>query len=280
MSALYNVSDSLYIADQVKIDAFKGHMNSSVKVEMLPDDVMKINFKNNTQGLDFNQLLYDFDDFIEYTDEVYISHEQLSGIFSTDNLHGQLLFVGDSIDMDKIKLTADLKLENGRLKSYPITTEMADDYNYEELKDLHFKTMDTKVFAYQGAVYVPLTDVKSNAADIGILGKQEFNMDCQYHLRFYPKEILRKGKTDRIEKKQSSEKTKKGGGVKGLAAWFAIYKVKDGKTVKSFLEGKDSDAKKKLKREVFLKEAKAKLEFHPLIVKYDTKVQAQSIEKK
>ncbi len=75
ISALYNVSDSLYIVDQLKMDAFKGTTNTSVKVQMLPGDVMKINFKNITKGLDVNQLLYDFDDFMDYTDEVYISHE-------------------------------------------------------------------------------------------------------------------------------------------------------------------------------------------------------------
>ncbi|WP_430810422.1 MULTISPECIES: hypothetical protein [unclassified Carboxylicivirga] len=272
MSALFNVSDSLYVLDQVKFDAFKGTMNSSVKVEMLPNDEMKINLKNTTHGLDVNQLLYDFDDFMDYSDEVYISNEQLSGILSTDSLHAQVIFVGDSLDLNQFKLTAKIKLEDGRIKDYPMTSEMADDYNFPELKDLQFKTLDTKIFTHDGAVYVPLTDIKTNAFDIAILGRQEFNMDCQYHLRFYLKEILRRGKTDRIEKKQASEDTKRGGGVKGLASMFAIYKVKDGKTEKSFLEGKDSDAKKKLRSQIYLKEAMAKLEFHPLIVTYETDV--------
>lgn len=272
LSALYNVSDSLYIADQVKFDAFKGSTNSSVKVQMLPGEVMKVNFKNSTKGLDVNQLLYDFDDFMDYTNEVYISHEQLSGIFSTDSLDGQVVFIGDSLDQEKLKLKANLKLENGRLKDYPITEEMANDYNRPELKDIIFETLDTKLFSYRGDLYIPQTEVKTNAYDISILGKQEFDLDCQYHLRFYLKEILRGGKTNRIEKKQESGKIKQGGGAKGLASMFAIYKVEDGKTEKSGLEGRDSEDKKKLRSQIYLKEAMAKLEFHPLIVKYNTGV--------
>jgi len=271
ISALYNVSDSLYIADQIKFDAFKGSTNSSVRVEMLPDDVMKINFKNSTQGLDVNQLLYDFDDFMEYTDEVYISHEQLSGTLSTDSLSGQILYIGDSLAMDKIKLRAKLKLEEGRLREYPITKEMGQDYNIDGLDDLQFKTLNATVFVSGGSIYAPLTNIKTNTFDISLFGKQEFNLDCQYHIRFYLKEILRKGKTDRLERKQAKEdKQDDYGGTKGLTSLFAVYKVENGKTTKSTLEGKDSQMRKKMKSLIYVKEAFAELEFHPLIVKYNT----------
>ncbi len=273
MSALYNVSDSLYIADQIKIDAFKGHMNSSIRVEMLPDDGMTINFKNSTKGLDINQLLYDFDDFMDYTDEVYISHNQLSGLFSTDNLNGELTFKGDSIDMNLIKLTANLTLENGRLSNYPITTEMGKDYNIDGLEDLQFKTLDTKVFIYKQAVYMPMTNVKSNTFDITLFGRQDFNLDCQYHLRFYLKEILRKGKTNRLERKQSKEdKVDDYGGTKGLTSMFAIYKVVNGDVEKSFLEGKKSEDRRIMQRLINNKEGIYEFYFKPKFVKYNTKV--------
>ncbi|MCG8578524.1 MAG: AsmA family protein [Bacteroidales bacterium] len=273
LSALYNVSDSLYIADQIKLDAFKGQMNSSVRVEMQPDEVMKINFKNSTQGLDINQLLYDFDDFMDYSDEVYISHEQLSGILTTDSLSGQFIFAGDSIDIGKVKLKANLTLEDGRLKDYPITKEMGEDYNIDGLDDLQFKTLNTKLFVTGGSIYAPLTNIKTNTFDISLFGKQEFDLDCQYHIRFYLKEILRKGKTNRLERKQSKEgKQDDYGGTKGLTSLFAVYKIEDGKTVKSSLEGKDSQMRKKMKSLIYVKEAFAELEFHPLIVKYNTGV--------
>ncbi|WP_430813073.1 hypothetical protein [Carboxylicivirga sp. RSCT41] len=273
MSALYNVSDSLYIADQIKVDAFKGQMNSSVKVEMLPDDVMKINFKNSTRGLDINQLLYDFDDFMDYTDEVYISHEQLSGVLNTDSLSGQFIIAGDSVDIGKVKLKANLTLEDGRLRGYPITKEMGEDYNIDGLDDLQFKTLNTKLFVTGGSIYAPLTNIKTNTFDISLFGKQEFDLDCQYHIRFYLKEILRKGKTNRLERKQSKEgKQDDYGGTKGLTSLFAVYKIENGKTVKSSLEGKDSQMRKKMKSLIYVKEQFAELEFHPLIVKYNTGV--------
>jgi len=295
LSALYNVSDSLYIADQIRIDGFKGRSNSSVKIQMLPDDRMKINFKNNTSQIDINQVLKDFDDFKAYGNKEYISSSQLSGMFSTgdlkgqvlfnkgdsskvsaSNVHGQMLFIGDSLAIDKMKFTASLRLENGRLKGYPVAVKMGKDYNIDGLDDVKFKTLDTKLFITKGAVFVPSTNIKTNTFDVSFLGKQEFNMDCEYHLRFYLMEILNKGKSSRIKRVQK-HKEDKDGDVEGLTSVFAIYKVQDGKVVKSTRESRDSKSRKKMKRVVMVKEATAKLEFHPLIVKYDTDVK-ESVE--
>jgi len=273
LSALYNVSDSMYIADQIKFDAFKGHTNSSVKVQILPDNVMEINFRNSSDKIDVNQLLVDFNDFKEHLDTAYISHTQLSGMFSTNNLNGQITFINDSLDMNNIKLTSVIKLENGHLRNYPITKEMGEDYNIDDLDNLIFKTLETQMFVYKGAVYAPLTNIKTNTFDISLYGMQNFNLDCQYHLRFYLKEILRRGKTNRIEKRQSDKKKQTDdGGTKGLASLFAIYKVENGKTVKSALEGKDSKERKEMKRSIKNKEAIYKFYFDPMLTKYDTGV--------
>jgi len=273
ISGLYHLTDQAYIIDQFKFDTFKGHTNTSVKVQFLSDNVKKINFKNSTRDLDIYQLLVDFDDFKEYGNEDYINHNQLSGTFSTDNLNGYFLLKEDTLVADSTMISADLKLENGQLNQYPVAVQMGRDYNIDGLDDLHFKTIDTKIFVYSGTLYAPLTNIKTNTFDISFFGKQAFDLDCQYHLRFYLKEILRKGKTDRIEKKQSKEKKQKDdGGTKGLTSLFAIYKVENGKTVKSTLEKEGSKARTDMKIDVNLKEAMLKLQFHPLIVKYNTGV--------
>ncbi|MCU4162971.1 AsmA family protein [Carboxylicivirga caseinilyticus] len=273
ISGLYKLTDHEYIVDQLKFDAFKGHANTSVKV-LMNNDHMKVYFKNSTHGLDINQLLVDFNDFKDYGNEDYISSEQLSGTFSTDNLSGYFLFKADTLVADSTMMTADLRLEKGQLYNYPIAVEMGKDYNIDGLDDIQFETLDNKLFIYSGTVYAPLTNIKTNTFDISLFGKQEFNLDCQYHLRFYLKEILRKGKTDRIEKKQSKEsKQKDDGGTKGLTSLFAIYKVKNGETVKSTLESEGSPARTQMKIDVNLKEAMLKLQFHPLIIKYETGVE-------
>ena len=268
----FHLSDNYYIIDQLKLDAFKGNTNSSVNIELLKNDGMKIYFKSSASNIDINQVLTDFDDFKEFGNDDYITHEQLNGTFSTNNLNGYFLY-RDSLITDSILMSADLKLENGRLINYSIAKEMGKDYGVDGLDDIQFQTINTKMFVLRNAVYAPLTDINTNTFDVSLFGKQNFNLDCQYHLRFYLKEILHKGKTDRIEKKQSWNKNKnKEGSTKGLTLIYAIYKVKNGKTVKSTLEGMDSEARKAMKRNINIQEASLKLSFHPLIVSYDTDV--------
>ncbi len=271
ISCLFNLSPTKFILDQIKLSAFKGTMNSSVSCKMEPAKLI-VEFKNKTEGMDIHQLLLDFDDFKQFGNE-YISHTQLSGDFSAE-VFGYIPF-RESLITDSIMMSGDLKLVNGRLKDYAIAVEMGKDYGIDGLDDVQFKTIDTKAFVYKSAVYAPLTNIKTNAFDISFFGMQEFNLDCQYHLRFYLKEILRKGKTNRIEKKQSKDsKQDDYGGTKGLTSLFAIYKVKNGETVKSALEGKNSEERLVMDAHIRLQEFDYGAVFSPKRFKFETGVKA------
>ena len=268
LSALYNVSDTLYLVDQFKFDAFKGSINSSIRYQAYREDEQRLFFKNKTDKIDINQLLSDFDDFKEYDNE-YISREQLTGLLSTDLL-GEVV-IRDSVITEEIRMQGGFLLEDGRLQNYDIAVEMGKDYDIPGMEDIIFKTIDTKLFVFDNSIYAPQTDIKTNKFNVTLFGMQNFNLDCQYHLRFYLKEILRKGQTDRLEKRQSNEKkVKDDGGTKGLMSLFAIYKVKDGKTVKSDIEGEKSDERGDMKRKLRVKKKQIELIFDPDLVKYNT----------
>jgi hypothetical protein len=270
ISAFYNVSDSTYIVDQLKIDAFKGTTNSSLVYEINPDKTT-VKFHNSVKGVDINALLDDFDDFMQYTEDVYISHNQLSGLFSGE-FDGSFRFVNDSLDMNSIMMRGDFKLEAGRLIDYDIAVEMGEEYNIEELADLKFETIETKMFIYKNAAYVPLTNVKTNAFDITIFGMQEFDMDCEYYLRLYFKEILRKGKTDRIVKKQSDEKkVKDDGGTKGMLSIYPFYEIKNGKDNMG-TRGNNHPDRRTMNMKIMMQEKGLKISFNPNDFNYNTGV--------
>ncbi|MBK3516523.1 AsmA-like C-terminal region-containing protein [Carboxylicivirga marina] len=271
LSTLYNVSDSLYIADQIKFDAFKGSANSSVRYE-LGEESAEVKFHTNIYNMDINQVLYDFDDFMEYSEEVYISHEQLSGRLNATT-DGSVSFINDSIDMESIKMRGNYMLEDGRLKGYDIAVEMGELYNIDELGDLHFKTIDTKMFVYKGAAYVPLTNIKSNALDISFFGMQQFDMDCEYYLRLYLKELLRRGKTNTIVKKQSKEKKAKDydGGTKGMISIFPYYEIKNGISDMGTRGNKHKD-RRTMRMRVKMQETGLKVSFNPNDFNYETGV--------
>ena len=270
ISTLYNITDSLYIIDQFKFDGFKGSMNSSLRYEVLPKMAV-LKFRNKTNKLDINQLLYDFDDFIAYTEETYISHNQLKGLLSAD-MDLSLNFIEDTLDLNSLMMKGDLLLEEGRLSDYDIAVEMGNEYNIEELADLKFKTIETKMFIYQGSAYVPQTNIKSNAFDITIFGMQEFNMDCEYYLRLYFKELIRKGKTKTITKKQSKEKkVKNDGGTKGMISIYPFYEIKNG-IDNMGTRGNNNSERKSMKMKILLQQTGLPVSFNPTDFNYETGV--------
>jgi hypothetical protein len=266
ISTLFNVSNDLYIVDQFKVDAFKGHVNSSVKYLISNDDRTIISFKTNTNNIDINEALSDFDDFEEYGND-YINQNQISGTLSS-NLAGRCVMM-DSLLMDSIRVSGTIKLENGRLKDYEPTMMIANKNNINDLKDMQFKTIDSKIFTYNGAIFMPQTDVNSNALNITVYGMQKFNEDCEYHLRVFPKEYLR-GKTDRIKRKQEEQRVRNSGGTAGLISIFPFYIVENGKS-KTGLSTKNK--RETMKDRVMLQQMKLDMNFHPHKFKFNTGVE-------
>ncbi|MCT4590405.1 MAG: AsmA family protein [Carboxylicivirga sp.] len=270
MSALYKVCDTLYLIDELKLHAFKGEMNSSLRFEAYNEDEMRMFFKNKTNKMDIYQILTEFDDFKEYGN-TFIDHEQWTGLLSTDLL-GEVV-IRDSVITDKIRVQGGMLLEDGRLQNYDIAVEMGQEYGIDGMEDIVFKTIDTKLFVFDNSIYAPQTDIKTNKFNVTLFGMQNFNLDCEYHLRFYLKEILRKGQTKRLEKKQTKNEgnTKDGGGVKGLTSMFAYYIINNGIT-KSGLESEKSDERRAMKRKLRVKQSQVDLIFDQGLVEYETGV--------
>lgn len=267
ISSLFNISDSIILLDKFKFDAFKGNLNNSVRYEIISDNKQYIKFYNHTESLDIAMLMNDFNNFKEY-DQDYIKSEQISGILSSD-LHGEVLLMGDSLVHDSTLLKGDVKLENGGLFNFKPAMELSKSTNIEELDNMHFKTIESKVFVFKNAVYIPQTEIKSNAMDISAYGMQSFNDDYEYHLRVYLGEVLR-GKTKRIREKQEKQENKPDGGTSGLTSLFLVSKNIDGKA-HSGLDTKKGRAKMKTK--IKLQQVVLDFLFHPKLVDFDTKLE-------
>ncbi|MGQ1911033.1 hypothetical protein ACT3CE_14750 [Marinifilum sp. RC60d5] len=264
ISSLFNISDSTILLDKFRFNAFEGNMNNSLRYKVVSNNKKTIDLYNQTNDLDIAMLMKDFDNFKEY-DQAYVKSEQISGKLSSD-LHGQFLLLGDSLVNDSTMLKGDLKLENGGLFNFKPAMELSKSTNIEELDNLQFKTIESKVFVYKNAVYIPQTEIKSNAMDISAYGMQTFGDDYEYHLRIYLGEILH-GKTKRIREKQQKQENKPDGGTSGLTSLFVVSKCEDGKT-HSGLDTKKG--RMKMKTKIKLQQVVLDLIFHPKLVNFDT----------
>lgn len=199
ISTLFSVSDSIYIADQFKFNAFGGTMNSSVRYRIKSNNKSEIQVHNKVDKMNIKQLLADFDDFADYY-EPSITHENLSGLFSTD-LYSKIPLVGDSIIQKNIRVKGNFKLEEGGVYDFEPATNLSKFTGIDQLDNIKFKTLDSRIFIFKNAIFLPETFISSTALNIKALGMQSFADDFEYHLEVKLRDIIL-GKTNKQKRKE------------------------------------------------------------------------------
>jgi hypothetical protein len=268
ISGLFNLSDSLYLVDQLKFTGFGGAHNTSVRYEIRKGEEQMLWIKNSIENMNVTQLLEDFDNFQEFY-EPAITYENLSGILSS-KVDAQVYFKNDSMIRNKMYVRGDIKLEKGGIYHYQLVKDM-EPYlpGIDNLDVLEFKTINSNVFVFQDAVYVPTTLVVSNKLDATALGMQSFGEDYSYHFIVFLSEIIY-GKSNRISKKQNKmgeEVTSTGRKKSGtLVKSYSI----NGKSRSGLDNKKDQE---KMRSMVKASEGLLNVRFHPYNVSYNTGVQ-------
>ncbi|UCH13370.1 MAG: AsmA family protein [Bacteroidales bacterium] len=265
VSGLFNISDSLYLVDQLKFNGFDGSLNTSVRYEIRDKNEEMLWVKNIIEKMNVKRLLEDFDNFKDFY-EPEITHENISGIL-TSRVDAQVFFKNDSMIRNKMYVRGDIKLERGVINNYQPVKDMEPRLpGIDNLDVLEFKTINSNVFVFQDAVYVPTTLVISNKLDATALGMQSFGEDYSYHFIVFLSDILY-GKSDRRKRKQDEmgEEITSAGRKGRLVKSYSL----DGKR-RSGLDTKSDQ--EKMRSRVKASEALLNLRFHPNMVNYNTGV--------
>lgn len=188
ISTKFRVDDSLYVADQFKLKAFGGEMNTSAVYDTRKDTQIVVYFKNMMKGIDIHQLLVDGNNF----DQTEFTSDNITGIITSD-VDGRIYFTENfDVIFDQMIVKGDFKLENGAIYNYEPLAELSEMPipGLKSLDSLIFQTLTSQVFIYKNNIYFPKTDIVSSATDISASGMQSFDDDYEYHLKLYLRDIF------------------------------------------------------------------------------------------
>jgi len=264
LSTLLNVSDSLYIIDQFKFNAFGGKLNTSIKYSN-KGEKKTLWVKNTIDDMNITKLLEDFDNFKDFY-EPTITSKNLSGII-TSSFDGQFLYKGDSLIRNEMRVRADVKLEKGGVYDYQPVKDMAKYLpGVDNLDKLEFKTINSQFFIFKDAVYVPKTLIISNGLDAEAFGMKSLGEDYSYHIEVFLKDILL-GKSKKLIKEQNNqgEEISKAGRKGILLKSYSI-----GKKSGNGLDNKDD--REIMQNKIRASESLLNVRFLPQIVNYNTGV--------
>ncbi len=265
ISTLFNITDSTYIADQLEFDAFQGHLNTSAKYDMKPNDRVVIEMRNSISKMNIKKLLADFNDFEEFY-EPSIRSRNLSGKLTSD-FYAKVELIGDSLLKNDLRVRGDLQLEDGGVYDFEPATSLADYTNINELDNIQFRNINSQVFIMKSAIYVPETYISSTALDITAFGMQGFGEDYEYHLKMHLSDVLI-GKSNKLLKEQKKKGDIADKDERGKAFYLISYS-KDGES-KSGLDNKRK--RSNMSNKIRLQETLLNLRFHPEMFKFETGV--------
>jgi hypothetical protein len=265
------LKSSSYVFDSLSLDAFDGTSLSSVKIEMLPDELIEIYFKTDVEKMDVSKMIGAFSEYITYED---VKPENLQGLLSTQ-MDGKIVMKNFEPVYNSLLLNGDLTLENGAMINVkPIMeVEKIPGIGLKNMDRLYFSTLNSSVFLFNREVYIPRTEIKSTSFDAMFLGMYSFGEDYDYHIRMFLGEVLSsKSKANLLKQAQDNgfgedvkadEKTL----TKGRTSIYLVSKSENGKEKAGFDKKQD---RANMKAKVNLQKQMVDMRFHPTLVKYDT----------
>lgn len=261
MSMLFKLTDSTYVVDQFKFKAFEGDMNNSIHYKLREDGTQSVSTKNLISNMNLRTLLQDMDNFGQ---DSLISYKNISGFLSTDL--NMFIPIEDSVRIDKMMVSGDLTLEKGGVYDYAPAQEISKFTGIKELDNIQFKTLRSNIFMFKNKLYVPRTDIVSNAIDIAAFGMESLDGDSEYHLEIHLSNILF-GKSKKRNKKQSESGDEVDKGSLKKSSRKIRYSVTDGKS-KVSLDSKDS--RDKMMNKIRTQNKMLDFIFFPKNIHYDT----------
>lgn len=143
-------------------------------------------------------------------------------LFNSFNNFGQTVIVADNIygtanlkvqyfskmspsleiDVASIEMTSNLQISNGNLKNYDPLMALSDFADIQELKDVHFATLENNIGIKNSRISIPKMNIVSNVLDMGIEGSHGFDNTIDYAIRMKLSDVLF---NSRKKKKKRSE---------------------------------------------------------------------------
>lgn len=155
------------------------------------------------KDIDVKAFFREFQDF----GQSFIGQQHLSG-----RAHANITFTAPlsptlQLDQQRMVCTIDIAVDDGGIKGHTQLLAVADHLhknklvspfvNIEELRkrlaDVRFAHLENRIEIHDGAVHIPVMEVKSNAMDIELSGTHGFDDRIDHHLNFRLSDLFRLG---------------------------------------------------------------------------------------
>jgi hypothetical protein len=186
--------------DHLKMEAAGGSFDISGYFN--GSDPHKIYFspKMKVKNVDLDKLLFKFENF----GQDYLVSDNLHGKFS-GNIIGKIHMHNDLIPkIDDSEIHMDIQVLNGRLENFAMFEYMADYFQDKNLNKVLFDTLTNQIDLTKGVLNIPNMRINSSIGFMEISGKQDMNLNMDYHIKI-PWKMVTDAASSKLFGKKSDE---------------------------------------------------------------------------
>ncbi len=209
------------IMNALRFNAMEGSVRALVKIKQENNDKIRTNVISNIEGININQLFYQFENFGLET----ITDKNLEGKTKAKVEFSALWSPSFIIDEESIIVDAEVQIIDGKLKRYrPL--EGLQEYIKEDLSEVSFSELKNSIFIKNKMLTIPEMYINSSAMNIEVSGTHSFSNDIEYHLKVLLSEVKLTNKTKK-ERKEKNFGPIKDDGLGRTSLFIFVYGTVD-----------------------------------------------------
>lgn len=177
--------DKKFIFNRFDGKSCKGSYKGQLAATKIASNEYNLISNIDLNKIEISELFYSFSNF----DQDFIKSTNISG-----DLSGSITFstiLKDwSLLIDSLESNSTLALGNGRLKDLEQMKSLGRFISLDELRDIHFESMENSILIENQTVSVPKMDIRSSAINLSVSGIHYFNGNYQYRVQLLLSDIL------------------------------------------------------------------------------------------
>jgi len=195
----FRVENRELIAEKLDLKTMGGNIRLSGSVNGKQEELLLLNCVAYLKKVDISQVFYECEDF----GQDVLKKENIQGKLNAVVQLNALVSSGLIIDLDKLYASANIEINEGALLNFAPLNNLSRFISLEELRNVRFSTLKNQIEIRNRNVIIPRMDIVSNALNIGVSGKHNFDNVVDYHFELFLSDLL--AKKARKSKKENEE---------------------------------------------------------------------------